>query len=133
VSGRGRPGGENRRTSGERDLTGQLGEDAAARFLERRGYALRERNWRCAEGEIDLIVTEGEYLVFVEVKTRAAGGGYPPVLGMTRRKQKRVRELAMRYIAGAFDGKPPPLQPRFDVVLVVLGREAQVEHLTNAF
>lgn len=71
--------------------------------------------------------------MFVEVKTRAAGGGYAPVLAMTRRKQKQVRELALRYIEQAFGGAPPPFQPRFDVVLVVLGREPEVEHLMNAF
>jgi len=128
----GRPD-KQRRIPGVADDTGRLGEEHAARYLEGRGCRLRERNWRCAQGEIDLIVTDGDHLVFVEVKTRAAGGGYPPVLAMTRRKQKQVRELALRYIEQAFGGKPPPLQPRFDVVLVVLGREPQVEHLVNVF
>jgi putative endonuclease len=122
-----------RRLPGVGDDTGRLGEDVAAGFFERRGCAIRARNWRCPAGEIDLIVTDGEYLVFVEVKTRSARDAFPPVLAMTRRKQKRVRELALRYIAQTFGGAPPPLQPRFDVVLVVLGREPQVEHLTNAF
>ena len=71
--------------------------------------------------------------MFVEVKSRSARDSYSPVLAMTRRKQKRVRELALRYIAQAYGGALPPLQPRFDVVLVVLGREPQVEHLANAF
>jgi len=71
--------------------------------------------------------------VFVEVKTRSARDAFAPVLAMTKRKQRRVRELALRYIEQAFDGKVPTLQPRFDAVLVVLGREPQVEHLTNAF
>jgi len=78
-------------------------------------------------------VADGEYLVFVEVKTRSARDAYSPVLGITRRKQQRVRDLALRYIERTFGGAPPPLQPRFDVLLVVLGREPQIEHLTNAF
>ena len=80
-----------------------------------------------------MIAEHGEYLVFVEVKTRSARDAFAPVLAMTKRKQRRVRELALRYIEQAFGGKVPPLQPRFDAVLVVLGREPQVEHLTNAF
>jgi putative endonuclease len=94
---------------------------------------VRERNWRCAEGEIDLIVTDGDHLVFVEVKTRSGHDAYPPVLALTRRKRERVRRLALRYIERTYGGAPPPLQPRFDVVLVVLGREPEVEHLVNAF
>lgn len=112
---------------------GRLGEEHAARFLERAGYRIRERNWRCPAGEIDLIAEHGEFLVFVEVKTRSARDAFGPVLAMTKRKQRRVRELALRYIEGAFGGRVPALQPRFDVLLVILGREPQVEHLTNAF
>jgi len=71
--------------------------------------------------------------VFVEVKTRSAQDAYAPELAMTMRKQRRVRQLALRYIERAFHGQVPPLQPRFDVVLVILGAEPKVEHLTNAF
>jgi putative endonuclease len=112
---------------------GQRGEDVAAGFLEGRGCTIRERNWRCPEGEIDLIATDGDHLVFVEVKTRTARDAYSPVLAMTRRKRERVRKLALRYIERTYGGAIPPLQPRFDVVLVVLGREPEVEHLVNAF
>ena len=112
---------------------GRRGEERAARFLEQSGYRIRERNWRCPAGEIDLIAESGEYLVFVEVKTRSAQDAYAPELAMTKRKQRRVRQLALRYIERAFHGQVPPLQPRFDVVLVILGAEPKVEHLTNAF
>lgn len=68
----------------------------------------------------------------MEVKTRSPGG-YSPALAMTQRKQRQVRNLALRYIQQAFGGAQPPFQPRFDVVLVTLGRESQIEHLQNAF
>ncbi|MFI5399952.1 MAG: YraN family protein [SAR324 cluster bacterium] len=125
---RGKPAGEKPWSD-----AGRLGEERATRFLERSGYRIRERNWSCPAGEIDLIAEHGEYLVFVEVKTRSARDAYPPELAMTKRKQRRVRQLALRYIERTFDGQVPPLQPRFDVVLVILGREPKVEHLTNAF
>jgi putative endonuclease len=133
--GRTHPGGDTRTLAREqaKAIAGQLGEDAAARYLEQKGCTVRIRNWRCPAGEIDLIVTDGDHLVFVEVKSRAAGSPYGPVLAMTRKKQQQVRNLALRYLEQAYSGKPPPLQPRFDVVLVVLGRKPEIEHLVNAF
>ena len=108
---------------------GQRGEDIAARHLEQKGYHIRERNYRCRYGEIDLIATDGEYLVFVEVKTRSAQTGYAPTLAMTARKMRKVRQLGQYY----WQEHPEGLQPRFDVVAVVLGPQEQVEHIVNAF
>ena len=63
---------------------GKRGEDAAARFLYRRGYEIVERNWTCSAGEADIIARDEEWVVFVEVKTRSScekgvslGGGGP--------------------------------------------------------
>ena len=113
---------------------GRLGEDIAAGYLERNGYRIRERNFRCEHGEIDLIVTKDEYLVFVEVKTRSQDKGYHPTLAITRAKKNRLRLLGEFYRTRHPD---LPLQPRFDVLAVVLGASGseteQVEHFYNAF
>jgi putative endonuclease len=103
----------------------------AARHLERLGYRLRERNYRCPHGEIDLIATEGEFLVFVEVKTRAPGSPLHPALSVTPRKRSRVRRVGEYYWARQAG---PPLQPRFDVIAVYHeDGEQKIEHIVNAF
>ncbi|MCZ6472282.1 MAG: YraN family protein [SAR324 cluster bacterium] len=110
---------------------GRQGERIAARFLEELGYQIRERNYRCALGEIDLIATSGEYLVFVEVKARTAGQNIHPSASVTPRKQAKVRQVGEHYRA---HHPQYAQQPRFDVVSVeVAGKEEKVEHLVNAF
>lgn len=117
----------------ERLRIGREGEAAAARYLEGLGYRIRERNFRCEHGEIDLIAESGEYIVFVEVKSRARETAYHPTLAMTEAKKRKVRLLG-----NYFCGEHPEvlLQPRFDVVTVILrardGAE-QVEHYIDAF
>ena len=118
-----------------RAAVGRVGESVAARFLEGRGYRIRERNFRCPHGEIDLIASTEEYLVFVEVKTRAAQTPYHPTLAITEEKKRRVRMLGEFYRS---QHPAEPLQPRFDVVAVTLrqpdgGEAARVEHFINAF
>ena len=117
---------------------GSQGEDLAAKFLQRAGYHLRERNWRCTLGEVDLIATQGEYLVFVEVKTRVAGTPYHPTLNITAPKMARLRQLGQQYLAD--HPETGALQPRFDVMAVELEGshpeaevEGRVEHFINAF
>jgi len=92
---------------------------------------VRERNYRCPHGEIDLIAVEGEYLVFVEVKTRGEGQPLHPALSVTPRKRARVRRCGEHYWA-----RHPELalQPRFDVISVfVEDGEERIEHIVNAF
>lgn len=92
---------------------------------------MRERNYRCPYGEIDLVAVNEEYVVFVEVKTRAAGAPLHPSLSVNGRKQAKVRQLGEYYCA-----RHPELtlQPRFDVVAVELGRwRRKVDHVINAF
>lgn len=103
---------------------------------------MRERNFRCAHGEIDLIASSGEYVVFVEVKTRSFETPYHPTLAVTEAKKRQVRKLGRYYCD---EHLTEALQPRFDVVAVTLRRgedhsmdEAaptapRVEHFINAF
>ncbi len=114
-----------------RNILGRRGEAAAARFLEGLGYQVRERNFRCALGEIDLIAISGEFLVFVEVKTRTEGAPLHPSLSVNHRKRAKVRQLGEYYCSLHPE---LPLQPRFDVISVEMqGETGRVEHIANAF
>jgi putative endonuclease len=77
---------------------GQAGEDRAAAWYARRGYQILERNWRSRTGEIDLICTGHDVVVFCEVKTRCSDRRGAPVEAVTRSKQLRLRRLAAEYL-----------------------------------
>ena len=112
---------------------GQLGEDVAARFLERRGYRILARNLRSRLGEIDLVARDGGTLVFVEVKARRGGAGEPPQVAVDARKRSRLARLALEYLAREW---LRDLACRFDVVAVTLdaaGGPPRVEHFPGAF
>ena len=110
---------------------GQLGEDAAARYLESVGYRVLERNWRYRQWELDLVCQGRDGLVFVEVKTRAAGAMADPAGALNRDKQARLAKAAARYLS-AQDAWDQPY--RFDLVTVVdTGQGLDVEHFENAF
>lgn len=86
------------RKSKLRSLTGALGESLAARFLERQGFAIWRRNWRCKAGEIDIIAVQNRTVHIVEVKTRFSGKHLYTTLGqMTERKRRKLEFLALRY------------------------------------
>jgi putative endonuclease len=111
---------------------GAHGERVAAAYLTDAGLRLLDRNWRCREGELDIVAREGHALVFCEVKTRRAVGYGHPVEAVTPAKQRRLRLLAQRWLA-AHDEHAPEL--RFDVVGVLVrpSRPALVTHLRAAF
>ena len=111
---------------------GPRGERIAAAYLAHAGLRVLDRNWRCREGELDIVARDGDALVFCEVKTRRGVGFGHPVEAVTPAKQRRLRLLAQRWLA-AHDHHAPDL--RFDVVgVLVLGHEpAQVTHLRGAF
>lgn len=110
-----------------RRVLGTDGEDRAAAWYEAHGYTLVARNWRCRDGELDLVVRRGSELVFVEVKARTTDRFGIPAEAVTPAKQRRLRGLAARYLhdtgtrAGAL---------RFDVVAILAG---QLEVIEAAF
>ncbi|XEC97089.1 YraN family protein [Paenibacillus tarimensis] len=127
----------NRTERPNRKEVGRIGEAAAAVHLELAGWILSDRNWRCRMGEIDLIGRPpgdtGE-IVFVEVRTRRAGGRFGTALeSVDYRKQRQVRTIAQIYLDlhhlwGC--------NPRFDVIAVMLDHAMQVvelKHLEGAF
>ncbi|GAB3202898.1 YraN family protein [Geodermatophilus arenarius] len=111
---------------------GSRGETIAAAYLTDAGLAVLDRNWRCRDGELDIVAREGAAIVFCEVKTRRATGFGHPVEAVTAAKQRRLRTLAQRWLA-AHDEHAPDL--RFDVVGVLVrpAAPALVTHLRGAF
>lgn len=82
-----------------RQSLGRLGERLAAAHLEARGYRIREPNFRCPCGEIDLVAEEGQDLVFVEVKTRRGSAYGLPEEAVDARKARKLQDVACFYLA----------------------------------
>jgi len=101
---------------------GAAGEARAAAWYEQHGYEVVERNWRCKEGELDLVVRRGRDLVFVEVKARRTDRFGTPAEAVTPAKQRRLRTLAGRYLE-LTNTRAASL--RFDVV-AILGEDLEV-------
>ncbi len=119
------------RGKGRREL-GSFGEVAAARFLEGRGYTVRETNYRCPEGEIDIVVRKDDCLVFVEVRTRRSLGFGTPEESVTAAKKEKLTNTALYYVATHSD---LPAQWRVDVVALEVGPDGEVrrlEHIEDA-
>lgn len=77
---------------------GARGEDVAVEFLIDAGLEIVERNWRCRYGELDVVATSGDRIVFVEVKTRSGVGYGSPAESVTFAKQRRIRVLAVHWL-----------------------------------
>jgi putative endonuclease len=115
---------------GRRDL-GAFGERVAAAHLEAKGYRIRARNFRCREGEIDIVAEDGDCLVFVEVRTRHGDALGTPAESVTVAKQRRLLTVAKAYLQQHND---VPANQRIDVVAVELsrGRLLAVQHIESA-
>jgi len=117
--------------SDSRLALGVWGEDQATAFLKRNGYRLIERNYRTPVGEIDIIATTRQHLVFVEVKTRRGTAFGAPQDAVGLRKQQQIIRTAQWYL----QRHKTKLQPRFDVVAILCQSDgtAQITHLDDAF
>ncbi len=110
---------------------GVLGEDAAARYLESRGFRVLERNWRSRSWELDLVCRQGDTLVFVEVKTRGTGSLGTPADALNRAKMTSLAKAASLYLSekGLWD-----VPCRFDLVAVMQSPDGlDVTHYPDAF
>ncbi len=127
----------------DRGGLGRYGEEVAAAHLVAAGLTIVERNWRCRDGEVDIIALEGDVLVMCEVKTRRGVGFGTPLDAVTPAKAARLRRLALRWLDDQrTDGVPAVAaefarytEVRFDVVSVLrpLAGATSVEHLRGAF
>jgi putative endonuclease len=110
-------------TAGRRAL-GARGEALAARWYEAHGYTVVARNWRCREGELDLVLARDGTVVFCEVKARSSSAYGSPAEAVTRTKQLRLRRLAMRWLD---EQEARPARLRFDVAAVLGSRVEVIE------
>lgn len=121
-------GGENARR------LGQWGEALVAEYLRRRGWTVATTNFRCRMGEIDIIVKNGKYLAFVEVKLRKNNRFGAACEAVTASKQRKLRAAAQYYLMY----HPTGLQPRFDVAEVYAPQgtetvQPSISYIENAF
>lgn len=110
-----------------RQKLGDFGERKAARAYEDAGYRVVARNWRCGDGELDLVLRGDGVLIFAEVKTRSSDVFGMPAEAVTPAKQARIRRLAQRFCA---ETGQRARRLRFDVVSVLRG---QVEIIDDCF
>ena len=111
---------------------GRRGEELAAAELTQRGYVIRQRNWRCPAGEIDIVAEHGGRPVFVEVRTRRGRALGTPEVSITPAKRERLIRVAQSYLLEAGVGE---VDWRIDVVAVELtssGRLVRIDVYENA-
>lgn len=119
---------------GRSKLTGAWGEALAAEYLRKKRYKIVAAGYRSRFGEIDLIVENKKFLVFVEVKLRKSGDFARAMEYVDKRKQDRLRTTASLYLSQ----HPTSLQPRFDVIEIYApeGTETsrpEINHMEDAF
>ena len=111
--------------------TGMQGEEIAARYLLSKKYTIIQRNYRCRYGEIDIIASKKNVLIFVEVKTRRNYAFGSPLEAVSLKKQRSISSVAQEYIQ---HGKLNGSAARFDVIAVLLNSSCpEIEHIENAF
>lgn len=112
---------------------GEYGEGLAIRFLKRNGYRILEKNYRFPMGEIDIIASDKDTLVFIEVKTKKFDPYIPPEISVNRKKQEKIIKGALCYIK---DKEKDFDRYRFDVVAINLfdnGKEREIKLFRDAF
>lgn len=119
---------------GKNNLTGAWGEALAAEYLRKKRYDILASGYRCRFGEIDLIVKNRKFLVFVEVKLRKSADFAQALEFVDTKKQERIRTTASLYLAQ----NPTNLPCRFDVIEIYApeGMETprpEIHHLEDAF
>ena len=116
-----------------RNESGAFGEAYAAAYLEQHRCKIEARNFHSRFGEIDVIASNTKYLIFLEVKTRAADAMVRPLEAVTLSKQRKIIKTAQYYLLRF----PTQLQPRFDVMGIVCGADGRSvlhsTYLKNAF
>jgi len=116
----------------KRKDTGILGEKLAKDFLKKKGYRITETNYRCPEGEIDIVAKHSDYLVFVEVRTKTSREFGSPEESITPAKKERMKATAAHYQQTHHN---LPSLWRIDVVAVELnqkGKPSRIELIENA-
>jgi putative endonuclease len=115
-----------------KDVLGRRGEELAVEYLRRRGFVVLARNWRCREGELDVVVTDRSRLVVCEVKTRSGTGYGAPAEAVTVGKAARIRRVTQAWLA---EHGVRWCEVRFDVLAILAPPDGRVsvEHYESAF
>jgi putative endonuclease len=109
---------------------GRRGEEVASDFLRKKGYKIRDTNWRIGKNELDLIAEEGKILVVVEVKTRRSNVIAEPETSVTRDKQRAIIRAANAYVRM----KQLNMEVRFDIISIVMTEDQErINHIPDAF
>ena len=119
---------------GRNNIIGAWGEALASAYLQKKKYRLIAANYHSRFGEIDLIVSNSHYLIFVEVKLRKSAGFARALEHVDIHKQNRLRITAEIYLSE----NPTNLQPRFDVIEIyapdgIETKKPEIYHLEDAF
>lgn len=111
--------------------TGKLGEEKVCAYLEKIGYRIVDRNYRIKGGEIDIIAENGEFIAFVEVKSRKPDSLVDGFEAINKRKKSLIIKTAADYCCK----NPCTLQPRFDVAQVIIddGKVNSIDYIFNAY
>jgi putative endonuclease len=111
-------------------VKGSRSEALAASYLQQQGYRILERNYRCRQGEIDIVAEEGDVLCFVEVRSSRSQAHGSPLETVDRGKQRRVIQAARCYLHLR---SSPEREVRFDVVGITFEPERRIELVRGAF
>lgn len=111
---------------------GDEGEKLAGEYIQKKGFSIIEYNYRFGKGEIDIIAKDGEYLVFVEVKSRKNLEFGEPEYALTKNKVNQIRKIASAYL---YEKNLIEVDCRFDVVAILQeqGKDPVINHIENAF
>ncbi|SFT84294.1 putative endonuclease [Lishizhenia tianjinensis] len=111
-------------------ILGKLGENLAVQYLLDKGYTIVDRNYRYGRNEVDIIVSDQNHIVFVEVKTRNNNNIGEPYQAVTRKKQKQIIKVAHNYLVE----NNIETEARLDVISIVLNSKVKkIEHIEDAF
>ena len=109
--------------------TGRLGETHATRYLQRRGYDILVRNWRCPRGELDVVARIAGKLVFVEVRTRRQSDTEEAFASITARKRERLLAAIHEWLES---NRQQDADWQVDVIGVALGAHTRIDHVEDA-
>jgi putative endonuclease len=113
----------------EHNDLGEKGEQMAVEYLQRKGYKIRERNWRNVHQEIDIIAEKEGELIIVEVKCRSGKPMVEGFVAVNRQKQNLLIQAANAYITQ----KNTDMDTRFDIISITIGGTTNIEHIEGAF
>jgi putative endonuclease len=114
-----------------RHRVARLGEDAAAQYLSAAGWRIVHRNYRCSQGEIDIVAEDGPDLVFVEVRTRSSAAFGAPEESLTAAKAQKMAACALAYLQAHPESRRA-WRLDFVAVEVAGGRVSRLEHFKHA-